>query len=246
MKPTSTVKQVLCLIAFTATLLCGISAQSDPLVTKAWVEGSAGSFTSAGSFSKFGFQAILRDKWIASVSHYSASMNIKGTPGDYEPAVSATILLLNIPLSEGKPKQKLHVTQITAGRFIRISRSIFFTGEAGASIIKGDEATFKPQQSITTSDWLGYSSTSNYSTSRESKTAVGGAIEANVLWAFSAVAGIGLGGYANINPIQSHAGIGLKLVIGWMHKGKRNEELNGSFNGTTKSSSNKFKPTLCF
>ncbi len=205
------------------TMICSFSfqlltyAQEESFISKVWVEGSAGSAGKDGAFTKFGVQTVFKDKWIGSISYYYASMNLKGTPADYKPSEE---LFLIFPASSGTPRQRLNVTNFMVGRFFKYDESVFFSGSAGLSIVKGDKATFTPQPVITTTDWLGYSSTSNYKVNTVHRTVAGGVIEADMLWAFCPFAAIGPGVYANINSIQSHVGFEWKIVLGWMHKGR--------------------------
>jgi len=62
---------------------------------------------------------------------------------------------------------------------------------------------------------------SNYSTQKTSQTTVGGMLRTNFNWAFSPYVGLSVGGFANLNSIQSPVGVEFKLIAGWLNTKKK-------------------------
>jgi hypothetical protein len=219
MKPKSAaIKYIIAFHLFMFLSFTMVLGQKDPLISKVYLQVGAGPSTYEGSFSKYGVQMVLRNDWVATISHFSGNMVAKNLPGDYEPGSGS---FLGIPLNNGKPLQKLDMKSLTAGKIFKLNRSVWFTAEGGVSVTKGDKFTFTPQAVTTADMWIASSTTSNYDTKRENKTAVGGMMQANLLWAFCPFAGLCIGGFANLNSIQSQVGFEFSLVVGWMHRGPR-------------------------
>ena len=65
---------------------------------------------------------------------------------------------------------------------------------------------------------------SNYSSSKESKGTMGVAMRADLNWGFASFMGLGCGAFANINSIQSPIGFQVKLMVGNMGREKKNRK----------------------
>ena len=213
--PVLTVLQLL----FILSIAGSAAGQQASFISKAYLT-STGLVTSSGSMSGRCLQVVFRDKWSASVSHYSGNLNVNNLPSDYQQGENS---FLGIAWKDGKPKHNLKVTSFTAGKFAKLSRSVWFTTEAGISINRGFETTFQ-RQTVTVADaWIIYSRSSNYTTTKQEKTVIGGIISADLKVAFSPFTTFGIGFNANPNSLQTTLGGQFSLSIGWMHRGPKNK-----------------------
>ncbi|MEO7394612.1 MAG: hypothetical protein ABIU11_06680, partial [Chitinophagaceae bacterium] len=96
-------------------------------------------------------------------------------------------------------------------------QKLWFTTEAGLSIVNGEKMSFTRQPE--TSDRYFYSS-SNFSIKKETKTTIGGMLKADFNWAVLPYLGLGAGVFANFNSIQSPLGFQFKIIIGWLNSKK--------------------------
>jgi hypothetical protein len=87
--------------------------------------------------------------------------------------------------------------------------------------VNGEKASFQK----TTSQDMGFlffwGTTSNYNSTIEKKSTVGGMLRADFNWAFCRFIGMGAGVFANFNSIQSPMGFNLKLSVGAMGRQKK-------------------------
>ena len=131
----------------------------------------------------------------------------------------------------------MNIYSLTAGKYFPAGRKIWFTTEAGISLVNGEKVIYRPSVIRNDNFYDGYnvitdflllfgisnevSSYSNYSTSIENKKTIGGMLRADFNWAFSSFMGLGAGVFANFNSIQSPVGCQLKLTIGLMNRGEK-------------------------
>jgi len=184
-----------------------------------------------------GIQAILKHNWSTTFSYHQIDGIIpKNQPSDYRPE-TGTFFFLFLPFQYSKQvTASMEFYSFTAGKYFPVNREIWFTAEAGPSLVIGDNITYLPSNTNrqTYEDFLvpffgnSVDNYSNYSTSIRSKTIIGGMLHADFNWAFSSFMGIGAGVYANFNSIHSELDYQFKLILGWMHRGKKEK-----YQGTT-------------
>jgi hypothetical protein len=181
---------------------------------KIYLQLGTGGSSHNGVFSEFGVQAVLKHNWTTTFSWRSMEMDPKNLPANYEPGY--TILII-IPFSDPYPSIKANIYSFMGGKCFEAGRKVWFTTDAGVSIVNGDKISFAPR--VVVDD--GWYRSSNYIVEKEKKTMVGGMLKADFNWAFLSFAGLGAGVFANFNSIQSSAGFEIKLICGWMNrKGK--------------------------
>ena len=186
-------------------------------IKKVYLQAGAGGNTIEGGHAEISLQTIINNKWSATVSYHSLSMKPKNLPSDYKPG-TGTILFF-IPYSD-EVILNMDLFSLTAGKYLQTGKKSWITTEAGLSIVSGEVASFQPTigGSVDPLGLLfGYTgTTSNYNTTVENKSSIGGMIRADYNWAFSRFFGLGAGVFANFNSIQSPIGFNLKLTMGWM------------------------------
>lgn len=185
---------------------------SKPL-NKIYLQLASGPTSHGGYEGSMAVQAVFRNDWTATVSFHDITMNPKTLPDDYKQGYT---LILFFPIPDGYPETDLTTFSLTAGKLFRSSRKFWLTTEAGVSLVKGDEYTFRPQH-IEDDFFHIYS---NYSTSRTERSTVGALLKADATWAFASFAGLGVGAFAHINGIQSSVGGEFKVILGWMNRRK--------------------------
>jgi hypothetical protein len=188
--------------------LCAQTA-SNPF-KKLYFECGGGAATSNGSFAQLGAKAVLKNNWTASVSYYNVEANPKNLPSNYEPGYTVFFIF---PVPDAMPSVEMKMINFTAGRFFPLGRKTWITTEAGLSIVSGKTFEFTPQKVET--NWFYWPS--NYSSETKSKTTLGGMIRTDITWACTPFLGMSLGGFANLNSIQSPVGVELKLIAGWLN-----------------------------
>jgi len=184
------------------------------------MQSAAGGTTYNGFNTEVGIQAILKKNWSTTFSYHKIEDIIpRNQPKDYKPE---TGFILFFPYTYNLTTS-MNVYSITAGKIFHASRKIWFTTEAGISLVSGENVIYKQNKNSTQSDYIffGVINSSNYSTTVENKSTVGGMFRADFNWAFSSFFGLGAGVFANINSIQSPVGYNIKLTIGWMHRGEK-------------------------
>ena len=197
-----------------------ITAQTkESFIRKIYLQGAAGSNTIDGGHGEVGLQAVFNNKWSATVSYHSLSMDPKNLPPDYEPGTG--VVLFFIPYSD-EVILDMSLFSFTAGKYFQTGKKSWITTEGGLSIVNGEVANFQRTTATTTAP-LGVlfgvmGTTSNYNTTVEKKSTVGAMIRADYNWAFSRYFGLGAGVFANFNSIQSPVGFNLKLTMGFMRK----------------------------
>ncbi len=185
-------------------------------VKKIYLQAGGGVTTHSGSNNEIGVQAVVNNKWSATFSYQSFSMKPANLPSDYQPE---TGIVFFFPYTKNITVD-MKLFSLTAGKYFPISRNTWFTTEAGLSIVNGQKANFQPATQTTTDPALllilTSITTSNYTTTIENKTTLGGMIRADLNWAFTSFMGLGAGVFANFNSIQSPIGANLKLTLGLM------------------------------
>lgn len=191
------------------------SQTKDSALKKIYLQLASGGSSKNGSFSELGIQAVLKNNWTATFSYHNIKGDPKNLPSNYEPGYTVLIIL---PIGGGYPTTNMNLFSFTGGKCFEAGRKIWFTAEAGFSVIDGEKMTFNPQP-VELDGWY-YSS--NYSIKKENKTAIGGILKADFNWAFLPFAGLGAGAFANFNSIQSPVGFQVKLIVGWMNRKRKN------------------------
>ena len=194
-----------------------VAQKKESAIKKVYLQAGAGGNTIAGDNAEIGLQTIINNKWSATISYHSLTMKPKNLPSDYKPG-TGTVLFF-IPYSD-EVVVNMDLFSLTAGKYFQTGKKSWITTEAGLSIVNGEVATFQPT-AVTTVDPLGIifgitGTTSNYNTTIENKTGIGGMIRADYNWAFSRFFGLGAGVFANFNSIQSPVGFNMKFTMGLM------------------------------
>ena len=189
-------------------------------MNKLYLQAGAGGGTHEAASYNLGIQTIFKNKWSATLSYHEFDMDPKNLPSDYEPE---TVIILFIPITY-TVQANMKIVSLTAGRYFKMGRNTWATTEAGLSYVSGEKVSF--QHSEVTSSYLiiAGSISSNYSTTKEKKSAVGFMMQSDVNWAFSSFMGLGAGVFANINSIQSPIGFHVKLLVGNMGREKKNRK----------------------
>jgi hypothetical protein len=201
------------------------SATGKTNIKKIYLQAGAGGSSQAGSYSEIGLQAIVNNKWSATVSYHNLTMKPKNLPGNYQPE-SGTIFF--IPYTN-EIYVNMKLFSLTAGKYFSLGRNSWFTTEAGLSFVSGEKASFQPATPVSIDQLLlllGTSgTTSNYTTTIEKKNSFGGMLRADINWAFCSFMGLGAGVFANFNSIQSPVGFQLKLTLGAMGRHKKTKKI---------------------
>jgi len=206
-------KLLFVLISSLATI--GLTAQDKPSgITKFYVDGGVGLASQSGVFASLGGTAVLQNNWLASMSFYSIDINPKNLPSDYEPAYDM-IFLFAFP--DAMPSVKMSMLNFTGGKLFPLGRKAWITAEAGLSVVSGDEFQFTSQK--VEGDW--FHTSSNYSTQTTRHTTVGAMLRTDFNWAFTPFLGLSVGGFVNMNSIQSPVGMEFKLIAGMLNTKKK-------------------------
>ena len=189
-------------------------------MSKFYFQGGAGVGTHESGYYDLGIQAILKNKWSATLSYQELSMTPKNQPADYH---GETGYVFFIPYTYDVDAT-MSLLSLTAGRYFKIGRNTWATTEAGLSYVSGEKVSYQHSQVTSTNVIIAASTSSNYSTKKENKSSVGFMMKADVNWAFSSFMGLGAGVFANINSIQSPVGFQVKLMVGGMGREKKNRK----------------------
>jgi hypothetical protein len=184
--------------------------KSKPL-KRMYFQAAAGPTTHSGFATELGVQAIFKSNWTATFSYNNIESDPNSLPADYKPGYT---FLLIFPVPDKTPSASISIISVSAGKSFPVARNKWFTAEAGLSFVTGEEFTFVHQAVV---DDLFYVS-SNYASTKERRSSIGGLLKADINWAFSRYVGLGLGTFASFNSIQSPVGYRLKLIIGWMNR----------------------------
>ena len=213
---TKLLNQILFSVLF-LTLFISSSAQTKA-ISKFYLQGGAGGGTYKNGFGDVSLQAIIKNKWSATLSYQSITMDPKNLPSDYR---AETGYVLFIPYTD-KVTSDMNIVSVTAGRYFRLGRNIWATTEGGLSYVSGEKVSFQHTEASSTDLFFFASTSSNYETTKEKTGSVGFAMRADVNWALTSFMGVGCGTFVNINSIQSPIGFQVKLLVGFMGKEKRN------------------------
>jgi hypothetical protein len=208
------------LVMLLGTSLLQVAGQTTMHLSKIYLEGAIGPSTYNGINSAVSLKAIFKNKWSMTLSYNNiAEMTPKNEPSDYQPE---TGYVLFIPYTYEETID-MSLFSLTAGRYFRLGRNIWATTEGGLSYVKGENVTYERTQQTSTNILIAASTSSNYKTTKESRSTVGAMMQADINWAFASFMGIGAGVYTNINSIQSPVGVQLKLIIGKMGRIKKSK-----------------------
>lgn len=201
------------LLLMSSTLL--LAQEKNGAIKKIYLEGGVGPTNHNGAMAQLGAKAIFKTNWTAALSYYNMDIDPKNLPSNYE---SGYTILLFFPLPDPWPSINMNMVNFTGGKLFQLGRKTWITTEAGLSIVSGEKMSFTPKPVV--NDILYISS--NYSTHKESQSAVGGILKADFNWAFTPYVGLGVGAFAAMNSIQSPVGGEIKLIVGWLNtKGRK-------------------------
>lgn len=205
MKPLLT---VLIVLVFSFSAFC---QDTKPSLTKWYVDFGGGATSHSGALGAVGLRTILSSNWTFGLAYDNVSMDPKNLPADYRPGA---IVIIIIPISEGNPSVDMNAFSFTAGKYFPVGRRLWFTTDAGLSVVSGKVFQFQPNK-----DRGGYPEyPSNYTYTEERQTTIGGVLKAEVAWAFSGVVGISAGIFTHLNGVQSPVGASMKLLLGSLRK----------------------------
>lgn len=191
--------------------------QNQKTISKFYLQTATGAGTYNSYHYDVGLQAIIKNKWSATLSYQEAEMTPKNQPADYQPE---TGYVLFIPYTY-EVDATLKSVSLTAGRYFRLGRNTWATTEGGLSYVSGEKVNFQHTSPISSNLIIAASTTSNYNTTKEKKSTVGAMLRADINWAFASFMGIGAGLYANLNSIQSPVGFNIKLIVGKMGRERK-------------------------
>jgi len=189
-------------------------------MNKFYLQAGAGWGTHEAASYDLGIQTIIKNKWSATLSYQGFDMDPKNLPSDYQPE---TGYILFFPVTF--PVQaSMKIVSLTAGRYFKLGRNIWATTEGGLSYVNGEKVSFQRSDVVDSYFLFMGSTSSNYSSSKESKSTLGVAMRADLNWGFASFMGLGCGAFANINSIQSPIGFQVKLMVGNMGREKKNRK----------------------
>jgi len=189
-------------------------------INKFYLQAGAGGGTHEAASYDLGIQTIFKNKWSATLSYHEFDMDPKNLPSDYEPE---TGYIFFIPYTY-TVQANMKIVSLTAGRYFKMGRNTWATTEAGLSYVSGEKVSFQHSEVTSSFAFIAASNSSNYTSTKEKKSAVGFMMQTDVNWAFSSFMGLGAGVFAYINSIQSPIGFHVKLLVGNMGREKKNRK----------------------
>jgi len=201
------------------SLFITTSAQTKA-INKFYLQGGAGVASHQGDFSDISLQAIIKNKWSATLSYQSLTMTPKNQPADYQ---AETGYVFFMPYTY-QATTDMSIVSLTAGRYFKLGRNTWITTEGGLSYVQGEKVSYEHSQVVSGNIIIFASTSSNYTTSKENKSSLGAALRADLTWGFASFMGLGCGVFTNINSIQSPIGFQVKLLAGYMGKEKKNKQ----------------------
>ena len=208
---------VLCIMSL--AFIITASGQTKTM-NKLYLQAGAGGGTHEAASYDLGMQTIFKNKWSATLSYHEFDMDPKNLPSDYIPE---TGYILFIPITY-TVQANMKIVSLTAGRYFKMGRNTWATTEAGLSYVSGEKVSFQHSEVTSSFFLIAASNSSNYTSTKEKKSAVGFMMQTDVNWAFSSFMGLGAGVFANINSIQSPIGFHVKLLVGNMVREKKNRK----------------------
>ena len=199
--------------------LSSFGQTKETTINKIYLQLGAGACSYKGFSGEVGIQAVFKNNWIGSFSYNSLTMDPKNVPSDYRPGY--TILLL-IPI-ENSTTIAMDVYSLTTGKYFKTGRNTWFSTEAGLSYVNGEKVNYTRN----TGNLTGWNlliigdEPSNYNTTVEKQSTMGGVLKADFNWALASFVALGAGFNANLNSIQSTVGFEVKLSLGWMNVKKK-------------------------
>ena len=208
-----------CFIIFLFNCFFTANAQkNETLLTKLYLQGAAGASTRSGGNTELSLQGVVQKKWSFTLSYHDLYMQPKNLPSDYQPG--SGVIFFSLPYTDNV-EVNMKLFSVTAGKFMPLGRNTWLATEAGISLVNGEKASFQKTTSQDTWFLFFWGTTSNYKTTIEKKTTVGGMLRADFNWSFCRFIGMGAGVFANFNSIQSPLGYNLKLTVGAMGRQKK-------------------------
>ena len=199
--------------------LSSFGQTKETTINKIYLQLGTGPCSYKGFSGEVGIQAVLKNNWIGSFSYNSLTMDPKNVPSDYRPGYT-TLLFVSF---ENSPTISMDVYSLTTGKYFKTGRNTWFSTEGGLSYVNCEKVNYTRNSG----DLTGWNlliigdEPSNYSTTVEKQTTMGGVLKADFNWAFASIAALGAGFNANVNSIQSTVGFEVKLSLGWMNIKKK-------------------------
>ncbi|MEO5946315.1 MAG: hypothetical protein ABIP79_05825 [Chitinophagaceae bacterium] len=202
---------------FLSSFFSPVFAQNAKAISKMYLQMGAGVGTFSSIEGGVAATAIIKNKTSISLSYHHLDMTPKNQPSDYQ---AETGYVLFIPYTY-QATSIMDIVSVTAGKYYRIGKNIWGTSEGGLSYTKGEKINYQNTQSVTSSIIIATSITSNYTTTKETKSTVGVMLKSEINWAFASFMGLGAGVYGNFNAVQSPIVYQIKLLVGKMGKEKK-------------------------
>src|SRR5580765_1845362 len=108
------------------------SAQTKAL-NKLYLQGGIGLSNYNGDYSDVGLQAVIKNKWSATLSYQSLTMRPKNRPADYQ---AETGYVFFIPYTY-EARADMNMVSLTAGRYFKLGKNTWATTEGGLSYVRG-------------------------------------------------------------------------------------------------------------
>jgi hypothetical protein len=194
------------------------NAQTKP-INKFYLQAGVGASTHSGGFGDISLQAIIKNKWSATLSYQSITMDPKNLPSDYQ---AETGYLFFIPYTY-RETIDMNIVSLTAGRNFKLGKNVWATAQGGPSHVSGEKINFQRTEVVSGNYLIVASTSSNYRSFTEKKSTIGLSMRADLNWAFASFMGLGCGVFTNINSIQSPVGAQVKLIIGYMGREKKHK-----------------------
>ncbi|TMI92497.1 MAG: hypothetical protein E6H08_11975 [Bacteroidetes bacterium] len=152
----------LCIMSL--SLITTATGQSKTM-SKFYLQGGVGGATHQGSSYDLSMQAIIKNKWSATLSYQELTMTPKNLPADYQ---AETGYVFFIPYSY-TTDTKMSLLSLTAGRYFKLGRNTWATTEAGLSYVSGEKVSFQHSQVTSSNLIIAASTSSNYTSTKETK-----------------------------------------------------------------------------
>ena len=220
-KTNNAIHTTFCLLL--SLLLCSLSYSqaTGKALTKIYLQSGVGGASHSGFVSEVSVQGVIKNNWVATLSYHNIDMEPKNLPSNFDAGMS---MFFSIPIPGEKPNVDMHLISLTMGKYFKSGRNTWFTTEAGLSAVNAKNINFSPKDGSSSTGLFPLFGTrsSNYEFTEDGKkTTIGAMLKTDFNWAFSSLAGLGRGVFANINSIQSPVGFHIKLIIGKMNREKK-------------------------
>ena len=184
-------------------------------IRKIYAQMAVGPTVLGGHLTNFGIQTVLKKNGTLSFSFQdfrepTMEMDVIFNWPDWMPGRPYPLGALIYQ----KTFYRVTVYSATAGKCYELGKSVWFTSEAGVSVAKDEQVTIQWGE-------IGPGVYTPFPPERETHITAGGLFRADLNWAFSSFAGLGIGAFVWINTLQSHAGMEIKLMGGLLKRKPR-------------------------